>query len=66
MLETPSSDDVVLVVSKRSIARKKWYVSDMARSKSRIKPETRARMEKELEDAIIDWADEIKERRNGN
>lgn len=37
----------------------KNYVWRMASSKSRIKPETKARMRQEFEDAVLEYADAI-------
>ena len=48
------------------VLRRKWYVWEMNRSKTRVKPETKARQRREFEDAIIHLADEILEERAHN
>jgi len=42
----------------------KNYIWRMAASKSRIKPETKVRMRKEFEDAVLEFADQIRRNRD--
>lgn len=44
----------------------KNYIWRMAFSKTRIKPETKARMRREFEDAVLEFADEITSKREDN
>ena len=43
---------------------KRWYVYRMNLGKPRIKPQTKVRMLRQLEDAVLKYADLIRGRRN--
>lgn len=46
--------------------RKKWYQLDMNFSKPRTKPETKDRMQREFDDAVLRLAEAIREGRQSD